>query len=331
MNWLSNYIRPKIRSLVDTQKDIPEDLWTKCPSCDGMLFKRDLASRKNTCSHCGHHMRWPVEERLKNLFDDGQYQSIKIPSVPVDPLKFKDRKRYIDRLKDAREQTGRDDAMIVAHGTIHSRPLIVAAFDFDFMGGSMGTGVGEAIVTAAQEALKRHLPLLIIPASGGARMQEGALSLMQMPRSIVAVQMVKDAGLPYLVLLTDPTTGGVSASFAFVGDIHMAEPGAMIGFAGKRVIQETIREALPEGFQTAEYLVEHGMVDMVVPRDEQRDVIARLIGFLTDKNKGASQTIGKKSGKTSGKGKVQSAQDATLAAGSVAHFPDLKAAKTKAA
>lgn len=336
MNWLSNYIRPKIRSLVETQKDIPEDLWTKCPSCEGMLFKRDLTERLNTCSHCGHHMRWAVEERLQNLFDDGKYDSIKIPSVPVDPLKFKDRKRYIDRLKDAREQTGRDDAMIVAHGTILSRPLIVAAFDFDFMGGSMGTAVGEAIVTAANEAVKRNLPLLVIPASGGARMQEGALSLMQMPRTIIAVQMVKEAGLPYLVLLTDPTTGGVSASFAFVGDIHMAEPGAMVGFAGKRVIQETIREALPDGFQTAEYLVEHGMVDMVVPRDQQRDVIARLIGFLTDKGTSGAKTLNPKKSKpdASGKGKAGTANEKhTLAAGSVAKFPEVKKPRstTKAA
>ncbi|HEY8963096.1 MAG TPA: acetyl-CoA carboxylase, carboxyltransferase subunit beta [Alphaproteobacteria bacterium] len=286
MNWLSNFIRPKIRSLVEAQKEVPDNLWTKCPSCEGMLFQRDLKERLNTCNHCGHHLRWPVAERLEHLFDGGKYQDLKLPRVPVDPLKFKDRKKYIDRLKEARDETGRQDAMVVGVGQVEGRDIVVAAFDFDFMGGSMGTGVGEAIVMAAEEAVKRKMPLLIIPASGGARMQEGALSLMQMPRTIIAVQMVKEAGLPYLVLLTDPTTGGVSASFAMVGDIHMAEPGAMIGFAGKRVIQETIREALPEGFQTAEYLVDHGMVDMVVPRDQQRVVIARLIGFLTDKSTG---------------------------------------------
>lgn len=285
MNWLSNFIRPKIRSLVSSQKEVPDNLWTKCPSCDGMLFQRDLKERMGVCNHCNYHMRWPVAERLAYFFDGGQYENLKLPRVPVDPLKFKDRKKYIDRLKDAREETGRDDAMIVGVGSVEGASLVVAAFDFDFMGGSMGTGVGEAIVMAAEEAVKRKLPLLVIPSSGGARMQEGALSLMQMPRTIIAVQMVREAGLPYLVLLTDPTTGGVSASFAMVGDIHMAEPGAMIGFAGKRVIQETIREALPEGFQTAEYLVEHGMVDLVVPRDQQRGTISRLVTLLTEGNR----------------------------------------------
>jgi len=316
MNWLSNFIRPKIRSLVEAQKEVPDNLWTKCPSCEGMLFQRDLKERMNTCSHCGHHLRWPVTERLEILFDGGKYQNLKLPSVPADPLKFKDRKKYVDRLKDAREETGRDDAMVVGVGQVEGRDIVVAAFDFDFQGGSMGTAVGESIVMAAEEAVKRKFPLLIIPASGGARMQEGAFSLMQMPRTIIAVQMVKEVGLPYLVLLTDPTTGGVSASFAMVGDIHMAEPGAMIGFAGKRVIQETIREALPEGFQTAEYLVEHGMVDMVVPRDQQRAVIARLIGFLTDKSTGGKVKKGK--GDTSISARAKAVDTKSRAAGAVA-------------
>lgn len=320
MNWLSNFIRPKIRSMVSSQKEVPDNLWTKCQSCDGMLFQRDLKERLSVCNHCGYHMRWPVVERLGHLFDRGQYENLKLPRVPADPLKFKDRKKYTDRLRDAREETGREDAMIVAVGTIDSAECVVAAFDFDFMGGSMGTAVGESIVMAATEAVKRNLPLLVIPSSGGARMQEGALSLMQMPRTIIATQMVREAGLPYLVLLTDPTTGGVSASFAMVGDVHIAEPGSMIGFAGKRVIQETIREALPEGFQTAEYLVEHGMVDMVVPRDKQRETIARLIGILTNDGKGGRKTEGG-SIRGSANLKANTVLNKARAAGSVASLP----------
>lgn len=319
MNWLSNFIRPKIRSLVETQKEVPDNLWTKCPSCEGMLFQRDLKERLNTCNHCGYHLRWPVEERLEHLFDGGNYENLKLPKVPADPLKFKDRKKYADRLKEARDDTKRQDAMIVGIGMIEGREAVVAAFDFEFMGGSMGTAVGESIVMAAEEAVKRKLPLLVIPSSGGARMQEGALSLMQMPRTIIATQMVKEAGLPYMVLLTDPTTGGVSASFAMVGDVQMAEPGAMIGFAGKRVIQETIREALPEGFQTAEYLLDHGMIDMVLPRDQQRTVISRMIGFFTQplagggKRKGGKDTIA-----VSAAAKAKLTADKARAAGAVA-------------
>jgi acetyl-CoA carboxylase carboxyl transferase subunit beta len=301
MNWLSNFIRPKIRSMVASQKEVPDNLWTKCPSCDGMLFQRDLKERMNVCSHCNYHMRWPVAERLAYLFDGGQYENLKLPRVPADPLKFKDRKKYVDRLKDAREDTGRDDAMVVAVGTVEAASVVVAAFDFDFMGGSMGTAVGESIVMAATEAVKRRMPLLIIPSSGGARMQEGALSLMQMPRTIIATQMVKEAGLPYFVLLTDPTTGGVSASFAMVGDVHMVEPGAMVGFAGKRVIQETIREALPNNFQTAEYILDHGMADLIVPRHEQRAMISRLIGILTHDGRGKRKTVPDTTGRSDAK------------------------------
>jgi acetyl-CoA carboxylase carboxyl transferase subunit beta len=266
-------------------------------------------------------LRWPVEERLEHLFDGGTYENLKLPRVPADPLKFKDRRKYADRLKEAREDTGRQDAMIVAVGAVEGRDLVVAAFDFEFMGGSMGTAVGESIVMAATEAVKRKLPLMIVPGSGGARMQEGALSLMQMPRTIIAVQMVKEAGLPYFVLLTDPTTGGVSASFAMVGDIHMAEPGAMIGFAGKRVIQETIREALPEGFQTAEYLLDHGMIDMVLPRPEQRAMIARLIGFFTQTNTGNGKRKGRDSAASSAAAKAKLVDSKARAAGAVAQTP----------
>lgn len=277
MNWLSNFIRPKMTSLASNQREVPDNLWSKCPSCEGMLFHRDMEKSYNVCTHCGYHLKMTVSDRLAMLFDSGEYKTIRLPKVPVDPLKFKDQKKYTDRLKASQTKTGRDDAIIVAQGTIEGEEIVIAAFDFAFMGGSMGTAVGEGIVKGAERALEKKLPYMIIPSSGGARMQEGALSLMQMPRSIVATNRLKAAGLPYLVLLTDPTTGGVSASFAMVGDVHMAEPGATIGFAGKRVIQETIREELPDDFQTAEYLLAHGMVDMVISRDEQRSAIAKML------------------------------------------------------
>lgn len=282
MNWLSNFIRPKISSLVE-KKDVPDNLWEKCPSCEGMLFHRDLADNNNVCYHCNHHLPQTIFQRLEMLFDDGKFTESPVPQVTADPLKFKDRKKYTDRLRDSRSKLKRDDAIVIAHGKINGIPTVIAGFDFRFMGGSMGTAVGQAIVEAAQLAIKKKSAFITIPASGGARMQEGALSLMQMPRTIVATSQVKDAGLPYLVLLTNPTTGGVSASFAMVGDVHIAEPGAMIGFAGRRVIEETIREDLPEGFQTAEYLLEHGMVDMVVPRAELKSKISTVLGILMDK------------------------------------------------
>lgn len=280
MNWLNDFIRPKIRSIVSQQKDVPDNLWQKCPSCDGMLFHRELDENLNVCTHCGHHMTWPVEERLKHMFDDGKYSETAVPNVALDPLKFKDQKRYADRLKAAQTKTGKKDAIIIASGMIGGQPVVIAAFNFAFMGGSMGAAVGEGIVTAAEKAVADKAALIVIPASGGARMQEGMLSLMQMPRSIIGVEMVKDAGLPYFVLLTNPTTGGVSASFAMVGDIHLAEPGATIGFAGKRVIKETVREELPDDFQTAEYLQEHGMVDMVVSREDIPATLARLLNLI---------------------------------------------------
>lgn len=291
MNWLTNFIRPKIRSMVEP-KEVPDNLWQKCPACEGMLFHRDLAEQANVCYHCGHHLKLAVKDRLKMMFDDGKYKEIPLPRVSYDPLKFKDRKRYTDRLKEARAKTGRSDAVIVARGTMGGLPVVVCAIDFAFMGGSMGAAVGEGLVVASETAVKDKAALIAIPASGGARMQEGMISLMQMPRSIVGVDKVKKAGLPYIVLLTDPTTGGVSASFAMVGDIHIAEPGCMIGFAGKRVIQETIREELPADFQTAEYLLAHGMVDMVTPRKELRDTLIRIIDLMLRPGK-----VGGKSGK----------------------------------
>lgn len=282
MNWLSDIIRPRIRSLVGEQKEVPDNLWTKCPSCEGMLFHRDLDESMNVCYHCNHHLRITVKQRLNIMFDDGKYELIDPPKVAHDPLKFKDRKRYADRLKESQSKTGLKDAITIAKGTIGGNKAVIAAFNFSFMGGSMGAAVGEGIVRAAEEAVKEKAAFITIPSSGGARMQEGMLSLIQMPRSIIAVEMVKDEGLPYIVLLTDPTTGGVSASFAMVGDIHFAEPGATIGFAGRRVIEETVRETLPEDFQTAEYLQEHGIVDMVVSRKDMRETFGRTLSLLMD-------------------------------------------------
>lgn len=280
MSWLSNFIRPKIRSIVASQKDVPDNLWEKCPSCEGMLFSKDLPEALHVCHHCGHHLVQPVEERLKSLFDNGKYELIRLPKGLTDPLKFKDRRKYTDRLREAQLETKQPDAIMVAKGQMGGQTVVISAFNFEFMGGSMGSSVGTGIVEGAKAAVAAKAPYIVIPSSGGARMQEGALSLMQMPRTTVAIQQVKEAGLPYIVLLTHPTTGGVSASFAMLGDIHIAEPGAMIGFAGKRVIQETIREKLPEGFQTAEYLLEHGMVDMVVARPQLPETISRLLSIL---------------------------------------------------
>ncbi len=284
MNWLSNLIPPRIRSFVSEQKEVPDNLWQKCGSCEAMLFHRDLAANHNVCYHCGHHLRFSVKDRLEMMFDDGKYETLELPKVEMDPLKFKDRKKYTDRIKDAQSKTGLKEAITVARGKMGGLPIVVAAFNFRYMGGSMSAVVGEAIVMAAEQAVKDKAAFIAIPASGGARMQEGMISLMQMPRSIIAVEMVKDAKLPYIVILTDPTTGGVSASFAMVGDIHIAEPGAMIGFAGRRVIEETVRETLPDDFQTAEYLLEHGMVDMVVPRKEMKDTLVNVISILTQQD-----------------------------------------------
>ena len=282
MNWISNFVRPKIRALVQ-KKDVPEDLWEKCPECSAMIFHRELDASLRVCPHCGHHMRIGAKERLAMLFDEGEYSLIELPDSPADPLKFRDRKRYPERLKEAQAKTGAKEAILVAHGRIGGEQIVAAVFNFAFMGGSMGVAVGGALVSAARLAVLQEAPLLVIPSSGGARMQEGILSLMQMPRTVLAVDMVREAGLPYLVLLTDPTTGGVSASFAMLGDIAMAEPGAIIGFAGVRVIEETIRETLPENFQRAEYLLDHGMIDMVVHRRDLRDTLIRILALLREK------------------------------------------------
>ncbi len=279
MSWLTEYVRPKIRTLLG-RREVPDNLWLQCPSCQQMLFTKDLDRNLKVCPNCGHHMRPTALERLAYTFDEDSYTRIELPKVPADPLKFRDGKRYTDRLKDARENTGLDDACVVAHGSIGGHNAVVAAMAFEFMGGSMGAAVGEALVAAARLAVLQDAPLIVFTASGGARMQEGAVSLMQMPRTTIASRLVKERGLPFITVLTDPTTGGVTASFAMLGDIQIAEPGALIGFAGARVIEQTVRETLPEGFQRAEYLLEHGILDMVVKRGELRDTLARLIGLL---------------------------------------------------
>jgi len=287
MSWLTEFVRPKIQKLV-RRPDVPENLWHKCKSCEQMIFHRDLAKNNHVCQHCGHHMRISAKDRLELLFDGGKYQTIELPNVPVDPLKFRDQKKYTERLKAAQAKETYKDALAVAHGEVGGHPTVIAVFDFSFMGGSMGIAVGEGIVAAAELATVQDAALIIVPASGGARMQEGILSLMQMARTTAAIEKVKEKGLPYFVLLTDPTTGGVSASFAMLGDIQIAEPGAQIGFAGRRVIESTIREKLPDDFQTAEYLLEHGMVDMVVPRNELNATFGRLIDMIRRTKPGAS-------------------------------------------
>lgn len=284
MNWLSNFVRPKIRALVQ-KRDVPDNLWLKCPNCDSMLFTRDLEANNQVCHHCGHHLRLDAADRLSMLFDEGKYTELPLPKVLADPLKFKDQKRYSDRMKEAQAKRGRQDALIVGEGTVGGERAVIAAFDFSFMGGSMGMAVGDGLVAAARLAVEKKATLVAVPSSGGARMQEGILSLMQLPRTVIAVETVKEAGLPFIVILADPTTGGVTASFAMLGDVHIAERGAMIGFAGARVIESTIRETLPEGFQRSEYLLEHGMVDIVVHRKDLRATLARVIALLTSGRK----------------------------------------------
>ncbi|MDZ4087500.1 MAG: acetyl-CoA carboxylase, carboxyltransferase subunit beta [Tabrizicola sp.] len=280
MNWITNYVRPKINSLF-SRREVPENLWTKCPECGTMLFHRELAANLNVCSNCEHHMAISPRERFGALFDGGIFTEVKVPDPVVDPLHFRDQKKYTDRIKAAQKASGEKDAMLVAEGEMGRTPIVAAAQDFSFMAGSMGMYVGNAIIAAAERAVKLKRPLILFSASGGARMQEGMLSLMQMPRTTVAVQMLKEARLPYIVVLTHPTTGGVTASYAMLGDVQIAEPNAQIGFAGARVIEQTIREKLPEGFQRAEYLLDHGMLDRVVHRKAMKDELVTLVRMLT--------------------------------------------------
>lgn len=279
MNWINNYVRPRINSIF-SRRETPENLWTKCDECGTMLFHREIAENLNVCTNCDHHMMITPRERFMALFDGGIFTEIKVPEPTADPLQFRDQKRYPDRLKAAQKATMEADAMLVAAGEIGRTPIIAVGQDFSFMAGSMGMYVGNAIIAGAKAAVKRKCPLILFSAAGGARMQEGILSLMQMPRATVAVQMLKEAGLPYIVVLTHPTTGGVTASYAMLGDVQIAEPNALICFAGPRVIEQTIREKLPEGFQRAEYLLDHGMLDRVTPRGKMRDELIDIVRLL---------------------------------------------------
>jgi acetyl-CoA carboxylase carboxyl transferase subunit beta len=278
MSWLTR-VRNAIASV--TTKETPDNLWHKCPSCGQMIFNKEYEENLSVCPKCDHHGRIGARTRFRQIFDEGQYTLLPAPRVAEDPLKFRDSKRYTDRLKAARVSTDEPDALLNARGRITGHDAIVGVQDFAFMGGSMGVAVGEAFLAGIRAAIAERLPYIIFTAAGGARMQEGILSLMQMPRTTAAIAELKEAGLPYIVVLTDPTTGGVTASYAMLGDIQIAEPGALIGFAGQRVIEQTIREKLPEGFQRAEYLLEHGMLDMVVRRRELRETLGRVIGYVT--------------------------------------------------
>ena len=285
MSWISS-VRNAL-SFGAKKETSDENLWHKCKGCGQMVFTKELEENLYVCPKCDHHERIGPKERFRQVFDTGTCEELPPPRVPDDPLKFRDSKRYTDRIKAARASTGEGDALINARGAIAGHPAVVGVQDFAFMGGSMGLAVGEAFVRGVENAIRHACPYVIFTAAGGARMQEGILSLMQMPRATVAIQMLHDAGLPYIVVLTDPTTGGVTASYAMLGDVQIAEPGALIGFAGQRVIESTIREKLPEGFQRAEYLLEHGMLDMVVHRKQLRDRLAQTVTYLCGNRKAA--------------------------------------------
>jgi acetyl-CoA carboxylase carboxyl transferase subunit beta len=279
MNWITNVVRPKIRSLL--RRETPENLWIKCPETGQLVFYKDVEANQFVIPSSNYHMRISAAARLKLMFDGGTWLDIGVPEVAVDPLKFRDERRYADRLKDARAKTGMNDAVKVGLGKLDGLPVTIAVQDFDFMGGSLGMAAAEAVIAGLETAVERQTPFIMFAASGGARMQEGILSLMQLPRTTAAVQMLREAKKPYIVVLTNPTTGGVTASYAMLGDVHIAEPGALVGFAGPRVIEQTIREKLPEGFQRAEYLLAHGMVDMVVHRHRLRATLSELCRLLT--------------------------------------------------
>ncbi|MGE3066483.1 MAG: acetyl-CoA carboxylase, carboxyltransferase subunit beta [Hyphomicrobiaceae bacterium] len=281
MNWINNVVRPKIRSFLTTKREVPDNLWVKCPDTGQMVFYKDLEANQFVIPGSDYHMRMGAEARLQHLFDDGQFNRVPIPEVAQDPLKFRDGRRYLDRLKDARGETQMPDAVLIGEGKLDGQDVVAAAQDFRFMAGSLGMAAGEAVITGMMHAVEKRTPFLLFAASGGARMQEGILSLMQMPRTTIAVQRLRERKLPYIVILTDPTTGGVTASYAMLGDVHIAEPGALICFAGPRVIQQTIREQLPDGFQRAEYLLAHGMIDMVVHRHQMRETLARICRLLS--------------------------------------------------
>ncbi len=280
MNWINNFVRPKIRGFLTTKREVPDNLWRTCPVTGQMVFHKDLEANQFVYPGSDYHERMSAQDRLKLIFDDTAFETVAVPSVALDPLKFRDGRRYTERLKEAKTNTELDDAVLVGEGTIDGQTTVAAVQDFRFMAGSLGMAAGEAVIAGMLRAVEKHAPFILFAASGGARMQEGILSLMQMPRTTIAVQRLREAGLPYIVVLTNPTSGGVTASYAMLGDVHIAEPGALVCFAGPRVIQQTIREQLPEGFQRSEYLLEHGMVDMVVHRHHLRETLSRICRLL---------------------------------------------------
>ena len=281
MNWIKENVLPKFKALVN-RSETEEILWIKCNSCNQMIFHKEYKKNLNVCKSCGYHGYISAQERLNYLFDEQSSEKITFNEVSIDPLKFKDIKKYSDRLKDAQNKTNLKDAIVCEFGLISGTPCVIACFDFSFMGGSMGRNVGNCIVNGVEEAIKRKCSFIIIPSSGGARMQEGIFSLMQLPKTVIAINKLKKLSLPYIVLLTNPTTGGVTASFAMLGDIHIAEPGAIIGFAGRRVIEKTVKENLPDDFQTSEYLQNHGMIDIVLPRQEQKNKISNILKTINN-------------------------------------------------
>jgi acetyl-CoA carboxylase carboxyl transferase subunit beta len=281
VNWINNFVRPKIRSLLPSKRQVPENMWVRCPESGQMVYYKDLEANQFVIPGSNYHMRMTAQQRLQHLFDGGEYVKVPVPEVAHDPLKFRDGRRYAERLKTAKGETDLDDAVLVGEGQLEGQDIVAAAQDFRFMAGSLGMAAGEAVIAGMTRAVEKGVPFILYAASGGARMQEGILSLMQMPRTTIAVQRLREARLPYIVVLTDPTTGGVTASYAMLGDMHIAEPGALICFAGPRVIQQTIREQLPEGFQKAEYLLSHGMVDLVVHRHKLRETLARICRLVS--------------------------------------------------
>jgi acetyl-CoA carboxylase carboxyl transferase subunit beta len=282
MNWIKNFVRPRIRSILGTVKrEVPENMWIKDPDSGQMVFYKDLEANQFVFPGSNHHHRMPAELRFSTMFDDGEFEKLVAPSVTPDPLKFRDEKRYVDRLKDAKAKSGVEDSVQAGYGNVNEQPMVIAVQDMGFIGGSLGMAAGDAIIAAMRFAVSKRCPFVMFVASGGARMQEGILSLMQLPRTTIAVQELREAKLPYIVVLTNPTTGGVTASYAMLGDVHLAEPNAQIGFAGQRVIEQTIREKLPQGFQRSEYLKDHGMVDAVVHRHELKATVSRIARLLT--------------------------------------------------
>jgi acetyl-CoA carboxylase carboxyl transferase subunit beta len=308
MNWISNFVRPRIKGLMGSKPATQDNLWRKCPGCGEMVFHRDLVATHNVCPQCGYHMRIGAKERFAALFDEGAHERLPAPEVPHDPLRFRDDKRYSERLKEYRAKTGQNDALIAARGTLDALAVVIAVQTFEFMGGSLGLATGAGLVAAMRIAVAERRPFILIVSSGGARMQEGILSLMQMPRTTIGVDMLNEAGLPYIVVLTDPTTGGVSASYAMLGDVQIAEPGALIGFSGPRVIEQTIRERLPDGFQRAEYLLEHGMIDMIVHRRDLKETLSRILRLLLKQS-----SFARGNGRGNGKGNVEGESPATAA------------------